>query len=180
MQDELARTAVPNLRTDGRGRSLDRSSNADRGRRPYGGARGLDRGGEAAPANGGYALPKGVELTDEEKQILTETRAQLESQTWSGAGASSEGLTEEQLKIRQQLNQEVIERAVTRLPKKDRLRDRNTQKKNKRVKRGADPADTRLPIPAHLLQQPAPQLPKKGPRAFRDRTEKSSRSNERN
>jgi hypothetical protein len=151
MQDELARTAVPTLPTDGRGRSLDRGGNADRGRRTYGGARGLDRGGEAAPANGGYTLPEGVELTDEEKRILTETRAQLKSQTWSGAGASSEGMTKEQLKVRQQLNQEVIDRAITRLPKKDRLRDRNKRTKNYRVNRGTNPADTKVPIPAHLL-----------------------------
>ena len=179
MQDELARTAVPTLPTDGRGRSLDRGGEADRGQRTYSGARGLDWGGEAAPANGGYTLPKGVELTDEEKRILTETRAQLKSQTWSGTGASSEGLTEEQLKIRQQLNQEVIDQAITRLPKKDRLRDRGKQKKNYRVNRGINPADTKVPIPPHLLQQPAARLPEKGPRAFRDRTEKSSASSER-
>ncbi len=161
MQAELARTAVPTLPADGQGRSLD-------------------RGGEAAPANGGYTLPKGVELTDEEKQILTETRAQLKSQTWSGTGASSEGLTEEQLKIRQQLNQEVIDQAITRLPTKNRLRDRNKRTKDYRVNRGTNPADTKVPIPPHLLQQPAARLPEKGPRAFRDRTEKSSASSERN
>ena len=55
MQKKLARSALPNLPPDGRGRSLDRSG----------------------AASGGVSLAEEVELTEEETRILNETRARI-------------------------------------------------------------------------------------------------------
>jgi hypothetical protein len=87
-------------------------------------------------------------------------------------------MTDEQRQIRQQLNQEFIKQAIPSMPAS--VQDRSRRTSGNRVDRGKNPADIKVPIPEHLLQQPAPKLPERNPRAFRNRTERTSASKRKN